>query len=117
MSEDKTLCRLCGNMKSKTHRCRRLFRYTKRVRTYTKLREYFWQNPCMDCGESNPVKLQFDHRDPERKLFTIGSRLDKNWEALKSEIEKCDVVCANCHQARTAKDNDSLWYRLFPDLD
>jgi len=59
----------------------------------------------MDCGESNPLVLDFDHKDPNKKSFTIGSVARKGWslEVLYKEIDKCDVVCANCHRIRTAR--------------
>ena len=60
------------------------------------------ENPCADCGEDDPVVLEFDHlRD---KQFAISKGLtDRNWQDVLDEIAKCDVVCANCHRRRTAK--------------
>lgn len=59
--------------------------------------------PCFDCGITYPTYvLHFDHRDPAEKLFTIGSEWPRKTIAqILSEIEKCDVVCANCHAERT----------------
>ena len=57
--------------------------------------------PCADCGQSFPsYVMDFDHRDD--KKFTI-SRINMiaSESALRIEIEKCDVVCANCHRERT----------------
>ncbi len=75
----------------------------KRIRTERtkRLLEYFRDHPCVDCGETDPVVLEFDHlRDKE---FTIGAVLYyRTWEALCAEIEKCEVVCANCHRRRTS---------------
>lgn len=47
--------------------------------------------------------MQFDHRDPETKLFAItsGRAMLKSREKLLAEIAKCDIVCANCHALRT----------------
>jgi hypothetical protein len=46
--------------------------------------------------------LEFDHL--KEKRFDIGAGLpDRNWEALLEEMEKCEVVCANCHRRRTAR--------------
>lgn len=67
---------------------------------------------CMDCGESNPVVLEFDHRNPKEKLFNIGEGYLKNKEVLLLEIEKCDIVCANCHRIRTAKTYNYFSYRF-----
>ena len=62
--------------------------------------DYFAVHPCVDCGETDPVVLEFDHlRD---KRFNIGSALAyRNWASIVAEMEKCEVVCANCHRRRT----------------
>lgn len=59
--------------------------------------------PCMDCGQSYPsFVMDFDHRDPSKKKFSVGSAVrDHTLDAIMKEIEKCDVVCANCHRIRT----------------
>jgi hypothetical protein len=66
------------------------------------LMTYFATHPCHDCGETDPLVLEFDHlRD---KRFNIGSALPyRNWESILAEIEKCEVVCANCHRRRTGR--------------
>jgi hypothetical protein len=61
-------------------------------------------DPVMNCGESfPPYVMDFDHRDPGKKLFAIttGSAHLMSREKLIIEIEKCDIVCANCHALRT----------------
>lgn len=59
--------------------------------------------PCMDCGITYPhYVMDFDHRDGSDKKFDIASnarRLAKS--TLQKEIEKCDIVCSNCHRERT----------------
>jgi hypothetical protein len=63
--------------------------------------EYFAGHPCVDGGETDPVVLEFDHLAD--KSFNIAKGLrDRGWEKLLDEIEKCEVVCANCHRRRTA---------------
>lgn len=58
---------------------------------------------CMDCGyRTHAVALHFDHRPGEEKLFSIGNATCRTWSKVLAEIEKCDVVCANCHVVRTA---------------
>jgi hypothetical protein len=73
----------------------------------TYLIDYFGSHPCVDCAENDPVVLEFDHlRD---KLFDIGQALPyRSWASILCEIEKCVVVCANCHRRRTAKRRGSL---------
>jgi hypothetical protein len=64
--------------------------------------EFFRSHPCADCGEADPVVLEFDHlRD---KRFEITNQFaSRNWQEILDEIAKCDVVCANCHKRRTAR--------------
>jgi hypothetical protein len=71
------------------------------------LLEFFKTHPCVDCGERDPVVLEFDHlRD---KSFAIGPSLSRRgWQDILDEMKKCEVVCANCHRRRTAKRRGSL---------
>ena len=63
---------------------------------------HFEENPCADCGEVDPLVLEFDHGGAD-KLFNIAKGLrDRSWSSVLREIAKCDVVCANCHRRRTA---------------
>src|SRR4051812_49162509 len=82
----------------------------RRERT-EKLLEYFADHPCTDCGEADPVVLEFDHlRD---KVFAIGEALANfSWRRILAEIEKCEVVCGNCHKRRTARRAQSYRARL-----
>lgn len=53
---------------------------------------------CLFCGALPEEVLQFHHRDPAQKLTTIsGGFLCKSWEVVAAELEKCVVLCANCH--------------------
>jgi hypothetical protein len=66
------------------------------------LLSFFEGHPCVDCGESDPVVLEFDHLSD--KSFAIGTKLVQfAWQTILDEIEKCEVVCANCHRRRTAR--------------
>ena len=56
---------------------------------------------CVDCGEKNHIVLDFDHiRD---KKYNVSRMIHDgfSWKAILREIEKCEVVCANCHRIRT----------------
>jgi hypothetical protein len=61
---------------------------------------YFLAHPCTDCGETDLAVLEFDHlRD---KTANIGTLINGYmWKRILAEIEKCEVVCANCHRRRT----------------
>lgn len=64
---------------------------------------------CMDCGSHDlpPYCYEFDHRDPTTKITTIGIMVNSKGSKarLDREIDKCDVVCANCHRIRTHKES------------
>jgi phage-related protein len=66
---------------------------------------YLLEHPCVDCGEGDPIVLHFDHRDGQKKYKGVSFLVKKgrSLEVIKSEVEKCDVRCANCHMRRTAK--------------
>ena len=51
---------------------------------------------CEKCGYDNPVALQFHHKDPSEKDFTILST-NRNVKLLFEEADKCMLLCANCH--------------------
>lgn len=74
---------------------------------------HFESNPCVDCGEDNPVVLSFDHRDRSKKAGTIGNMMKLSWPAIAAEIAKCDVRCMNCHAIKTAAEMN--WFKA-PEL-
>ncbi len=58
--------------------------------------------PCADCGGEFPeYVMEFDHSRGAKKgnVMVMASKVSK--ADLLAEIEKCDVVCANCHKVRT----------------
>lgn len=75
-------------------------RRKERCRSY--MATILTQASCMDCGISDPIVLEFDHREPDAKYRDISEIiLDGSIEVLKNELGKCDIVCANCHRRRT----------------
>jgi len=70
--------------------------------------EYLGKNPCVDCGENNPILLDFDHiRDkirPVSVMVSWGCGIKK----IEKEIEKCEVRCVKCHRFKTAEEQG--WY-------
>lgn len=77
-------------------------RVRQNIRAY--IRDYLLAHPCMVCGESDILVLEFDHRDRNTKLFNVGNAIARNTSLadLEAEIAKCDVLCANDHRRRTA---------------
>ncbi len=59
------------------------------------------------CGyEKYAEVLEFHHRDPSQKDFNVSSKgHSRSWERVQKEIEKCDLLCANCHRETHAEIN------------
>lgn len=56
---------------------------------------------CQVCGENHRACLDFHHTgDKEKSVTELVSRMNTSKETIKQEIEKCDVLCANCHRKR-----------------
>lgn len=84
------------------HNRNRRFRLRRRNQEYVFI--YLCSHPCVDCGENNPLVLDFDHVRGV-KLYAVSNLVQTGCklETLQREIDKCDVRCANCHRIRTAK--------------
>lgn len=65
--------------------------------------EHKLRNPCVDCGETDPRVLQFDHVRGKKgaDISYLAFSAKASQDALAREIKKCDVRCANCHLKRT----------------
>lgn len=66
--------------------------------------------PCMDCTNVwHPLIMTLDHRDRALKSKDIQKMRTMDPEIFMAEINKCDVVCTNCHQIREyLRDMDSM---------
>lgn len=64
--------------------------------------DYLSSHPCVDCGETDPVVMEFDHVRGE-KINNVSAMVAKAYRLwrIEQEIEKCDVRCANCHRKIT----------------
>lgn len=84
-------------------------------------------NGCMDCGYNKDHRaLEFDHRENiglpwTGKQRTVAAMMYFSWKRIQEEIDKCDVVCCNCHAIRTslrrkeAGVRKDVGVRVFPD--
>ena len=53
---------------------------------------------CASCGYNKCISaLSFHHKNPELKSFTISGNYTRKWESLKEELDKCILLCLNCH--------------------
>jgi hypothetical protein len=114
------ICRICSNSRSKKYYSENVNHHKKVIRTRVnqiiqenriKLFDFYKKNPCVDCGETDPIVLELDHKDGVEKLSEVSKLIGGGyrWETIECEIKKCDVRCANCHRRRTAKQFN--WYK------
>lgn len=82
------------------------------MKHYYAKREFVWawkSSGCVMCGETDPIVLDADHIDESNKNQKLKACYTKgawpltalNWEDLKLELTKCQVLCANCHRRKT----------------
>lgn len=80
-------------------RGRTLRRRQEQRKWISKLKE---ESPCVDCGTHYPaVCMDFDHLPGKGKTGNVGRMPGKTNKEIRQEIEKCEIVCANCHRLRT----------------
>lgn len=79
-------CKQCHNedMKARYHKIKTM------VESY--------KEKCEKCGDTRSWVLDFHHKDPSQKEFTIGRMKKSSEGVLKVEIDKCVCLCANCHR-------------------
>lgn len=80
----------------------------RKLQISKRLWEFLENNPCVDCGESDPRVLEFDHVKGKKK-FNLGGCRSYAWKTVQKEITKCQVRCANCHRRKTALELG--WYK------
>ncbi len=91
------------NKDTRTYEDRRAYNIKAVARRRRKIRlraiEYLG-GKCMKCGYNKyPEVLEFHHRDPTQKDFNVSRKGHcRSWERVSREIEKCDLLCANCHR-------------------
>ncbi len=104
-------CKSCANARTRAHYSKNKDYYfdrnkKRRKNLQEKLLDYLADKGCVDCGEKDPIVLEFDHIDPATKEATISKmvrHLTQRWDKILEEINKCEIRCANCHKRRTAR--------------
>ena len=116
-----SICRECSKARSRKYYKENTAEHKKAVykrtaeqrqRNQEFIFEYLLKHPCVDCGEDDPIVMEFDHLPEYDKKYEVSGMIIKGYaiESIKKEIDKCDVVCANCHKRRTSKRGN--WYRF-----
>lgn len=107
-------CKKCKCKRSKKHYAENRDVYVRRgPRRRFEAREIVnkikRENPCLDCGDKfHYCQMDFDHRDQFTKRKQISYMLMLGIDTILKEIEKCDLVCANCHRDRTQRQIEAL---------
>lgn len=85
-----------------------VYRIRRRNREF--VYQYYLTHPCADCGEARPECLEFHHHVGDDKVSDVGklTHNTRSLDVIQAEIEKCMVLCANCHRVRTAAQQG--WY-------
>jgi len=86
-------------------------RYLLKLANKQFIKEYLSTHPCVDCGESDPLVLDFDHVQGEKRFNLARGKDYKELKDLKIEIDKCEVRCGNCHRIKTAKERG--YYKIY----
>lgn len=65
---------------------------------------------CVRCGYNKYLEvLEFHHKNPSEKLFGIGQKgLTRSWTKIQAEIDKCNLLCANCHREQHVEEKRNL---------
>ena len=110
-NKNQSACRPCGREISRAYYKNNAERLKKQMREKNKINRDILRaevkeiknQPCADCGVSYPTYvMDFDHREGVEKLGLVSHMVSQcNRTAVYIEIEKCDVVCSNCHRIRT----------------
>ncbi len=92
----KTECKACFNKRSVSRR------QTLKQKAVAHL-----GGKCYNCGYDKYIgALEFHHRDPKEKDFVVAGS-GKKWASIQEEIEKCILLCANCHREEHANLRDT----------
>lgn len=85
---------------------RKLSSDTNRYRDRVIIAHRMLGNKCSHCGllksKAKDKKFEIDHINPEEKSYTVTDMLKSlPWEELEIEIEKCQLLCGECHKKKT----------------
>lgn len=81
--------------------------YKRKVRKETRIQSmvYLAKHGCEECGERDPRKLEYDHKNGDDKERNISDLISNGYSwtspVMVAEIRKCRVICSNCHRLHT----------------
>lgn len=103
-------CVICdislGENKRNRSKCKTCSTRLRRLRLKKKAVDYLG-GECERCGyDENLAALTFHHKNPNEKEFNIGIVKHKSWDFIKPELDKCELLCSNCHLVEHSKYDD-----------
>ena len=102
-----------GINKKNNTKCMTCVTKLRRLRLKIKCVEYLG-GKCVNCGfDKHLAALQFHHRNSNNKDFLISSINTKSWKLIIEELNKCDLLCANCHAVKHSTNYDDENLRKF----
>ena len=115
-----TRCKICDRKRAITYfnsseeqQKKALLRKKERLqKSQNAICKYLSNHPCVDCGETDILLLEFDHIDPDQKFDSVTVMVADGfrWSKIEEEINKCVIRCLICHRKRTANQQNN--YRL-----
>jgi len=63
---------------------------------------------CGRCGDDNIFHLALHHKNPKDKISGINNLKFNRWSIIEKEVNKCELLCHNCHQEHHYKNNNSV---------
>ena len=86
--------------KDLTRKQKQVILVTERRRRLKEMSVEYKGGKCSECGYNKCINaLEFHHLDANEKDFSIGNNgHTRSWERIRIELDKCIIVCANCHR-------------------
>jgi len=87
-----------GKKRFCSHQCKNKFHVINRRRILKEMAVEHAGGSCERCGYDGYIgALEFHHKDPTQKDFSIATN-SKGWETIREEVDKCMLLCSNCHK-------------------
>jgi len=97
-------CKNCGKTtNTRGFECNNCVSNRRRLENKKRAVQYLG-GKCIKCGfNSHLAALEFHHLNPNEKDFTLGNRLNRKWDKVQKELDKCILLCSNCHRIEHSK--------------
>ena len=113
-----TMCRACKKTYDKGEYQRNKAYYAGKnkltiLRNQLYVYEHLEKSSCELCGDTNPMVLTYDHLRDKVMEISEMCRQSFSIKTLQAEMDKCRILCYNCHMIHTHQENNSIKWRYF----